>query len=171
MTHVTLVQAFSLTCKTGIKNKKFPLCTFVRIHVNQLGQCLAHSRNYLSASKTKPTWKLKAGWKILYKKKGSVLLQASLKSLNTTTFHIYKGSFLAVTSGESKQSYRTAVFPTRCHSSMALLAPALGSSFSSSIPAINMARSWGKQLEFYNTRQSFIRCQDFHQTGLPQRTK
>ena len=121
MTNVTLVQAFSLTCKTGIKKKKLPLCTFVRIHVNQLGQCLAHCRNYISASKTKPTWKLKVGWKILYKKKGTILLQASLKSLNTTTFHIYKGYFLAVTSGESKQNYRTAFFSAQCHSSMALL--------------------------------------------------
>ena len=111
----------SLTCKTGMKKKKFPLRTLVRIHVKQLGQRLAHGRHYVSASKTKPTWKLKAGLKILNKKKGTVLLQAPLKSLNTTTFHRYKGYLRASMSGESKPSYRTAFFPTQRHSSIALL--------------------------------------------------
>lgn len=50
-----------------------------------------------------------------------IITSIFLKSLNATTFHIYKGYFLAAMSGESKASYHTAFFPTQCHSSPVLL--------------------------------------------------
>lgn len=148
-----------LMCKTGIKKKKFTLCPFVRIHVKQLGQCLAHSRYYVSASKTKPTHEnSKLDLIKLWTERTASYYYEHLWKVLTWPLFIYTKA-ISLQSWKGNLSCATALLSFLPHATFPspFYAFPLGSYFSSSIPAINRSWSCGKQLEFYNTRQSFTK--------------